>query len=140
MLLPMTKSLPAWFRQSCRWLFVPALAVVIWGELRPSTHGPDVVWDKLLHFTAYFGLASIATVALRERRRAIWAAFALAAFGGILEIVQGFVGRDAEWGDELANVIGVISGVAAGLLTLQLLRRWAPQASGAAGGADETVR
>jgi VanZ family protein len=140
MLLPMIESLPAGFRRFCRWLFVPALAVVIWGELKPSTHGADMMWDKVLHFTAYFGLTSLATVALRERGRAIWAAFALALFGGILEIVQGFVGRDAEWGDELANVVGVVTGLAAGLLTLQLLRRFAPQPSGASGGADETVR
>lgn len=137
MLLPMIHSMPAWFRQFCRWLFVPALAVVIWGELKPSTHGADMIWDKLLHFTAYFGLASIATVALRGRRSAVWAAFALAVFGGILEIAQGFVGRDAEWGDELANIVGVCFGFAAGLLTLQLLRRFAP---GTGGGADETVR
>jgi len=103
-------------------LFWPAIAVVIWGELKPSTQGPEG-WDKVLHFTAYFGLAGIATLALGRTRAAVWAALALAAFGGILEIVQGFVGRDAEWGDELANIVGVCAGFAAGLLTLRVLRR-----------------
>ena len=119
-------------------LFWPAIAVVVWGELKPSTHGPEG-WDKVLHFIAYFGLASIATLALGRRKAALWAAFALAVFGGILEIVQGYVGRDAEWGDELANIVGVCAGLAAGLLTLALLQRIT--AVGATGERpNETVR
>lgn len=130
-----------WIRQcqiAAAILFWPAIAVVIWGELKPSTPGPQVIWDKLLHFTAYFGLAGIATVALGRLRPAVWASLALALFGGILEIVQSFVGRDAEWGDELANVIGVCAGVAAGLLTLHILSRLlggvVPRRRGSGGG------
>src|SRR5437764_10834893 len=83
----MRKNLAPDLRQFARWVFLPALVVVIWGELRPSTHGPEVVWDRLLHFTAYFGLAGIGTIALRgSRRAAVGTAFALAVFGGILEV------------------------------------------------------
>jgi VanZ family protein len=60
--------------------------------------------------------------------------FALAAFGGILEIVQGFVGRDAEWGDELANVLGVCAGATAAGVILWFLRRETK------GGANAPVR
>jgi VanZ family protein len=123
----MLAKLPQYYSSLARWLFLPALAVVIWGELKPSTHGPEVIWDKLLHCTAYFGLAGIATVALGRNRRSILAALALVSFGGILEIVQSFVGRDAEWGDELANVIGVCAGCAAAWLTLHLVDGWAAQ-------------
>jgi VanZ family protein len=136
----MNQSLYNWGRRIARWIAVPAIGVVVWGELKPDTHDPQIGWDKLLHFTAYFGLAGIATVALGRGKAALWAAFALAAFGGILEIVQGFVGRDAEWGDELANIVGVCAGLAAGLLTLRILRRSAQQGSGIRGGADENVR
>jgi VanZ family protein len=132
-------KLVRFFRLLARWLFLPAVAVVVWGELKPSTHGPDTGFDKILHFTAYFGLAGIATVALGHRRPALWAALALASFGGILEIVQGFVGRDAEWGDEAANILGAGAGFAAGLLALNILRRMAGT-SRAPGGANETVR
>ena len=118
----MIQNLPIWYRQFARWIFVPALAVVVWGELMPSTHGPAVIWDKLLHFTAYFGLAGIATVALGRFRSAAWAAAGLALFGGILEIVQSFVGRDAEWGDELANILGAGFGLWAGWLTVRMVR------------------
>lgn len=120
----MLETLPLNGRRFARWLFLPALAIVVWGELKPGTHGPEAVWDKLLHFAAYFGLAGIAAVALGGRLRpALWAAFALAVFGGILEIVQSFVGRDAEWGDEFANVIGVCTGLGAALLILRLAER-----------------
>jgi len=109
-------------RMGAGWLFPLALAVVVWGELKPSAHGPEG-WDKVLHFLAYFGLAGLASVALGRTRPALWAGLALAAFGGGLEIVQAFVGRDAEWGDELANIVGVLAGVAVGLGFLRLIGR-----------------
>jgi VanZ family protein len=119
----MIQHLPAWYRRFARWLFLPALAVVVWGELKPSTHGPEVIWDKLLHFTAYFGLAGIATVGLGRRKASLWAALALAVFGGILEIVQSFVGRDAEWGDEIANVLGAGVGLAAAWASMRAVEQ-----------------
>ena len=109
-------------RRAAAWLFPVALAVVVWGELKPSAHGPEG-WDKVLHFMAYFGLAGLATVAFGRLRPALWAGLALAVFGGVLEIVQSFVGRDAEWGDELANIVGVGAGLAAGLILLRLVGR-----------------
>jgi len=120
----MIPRLPAWSRQTARWVFLPALAVVIWGELKPSSPGPELIWDKLLHFIAYFGLAGMATLGLGGRLGlALWAALALAAFGGILEIVQAFVGRDAEWGDELANIVGICAGTAAAMVFVRMLKR-----------------
>jgi VanZ family protein len=131
----MIHRLSAFARQLARWIFLPAVAVVVWGELNPPSPGPELVWDKFLHFTAYFGLAAIGTAALGGRlRAALWVGFALAAFGGILEIVQGFVGRDAEWGDELANVLGVCAGATAAGVILWFLRRETK------GGANAPVR
>ena len=48
----------------------------------------------------------------------LWLAIAVIALGGTLEILQAFVGRDAEWGDMLANTIGAVTGT---LLALGLL-------------------
>lgn len=103
------------------WLFWPALMVVVWGELDPHPSSLEVtVSDKLLHFVAYFGLAGIATTALGYRRALqIWISLAL--LGGVLEIVQGLTGRDAEWLDEAANAAGAGFGTLAGLLFLHLL-------------------
>lgn len=99
-----------------RFLFLPAVLVVIWGQLQhgPLPPGPQFS-DKLMHFTAYFGLAAMATVALDGTRKIYYAALVLIAMGGLMEIVQGMTGRDAELMDEVANACGVIAGVAAGL-------------------------
>lgn len=101
-------------------LFWPALALIVWGELTP--HPPDVLpgaSDKVLHFTAYFGLAVLATAALVKPRTVLIAVLTLVAIGGALEILQSFTGRDAEWLDEAANSLGVITGA---VVTLGFLR------------------
>lgn len=107
-------------RRAALILFWPAVAVVVWGELLPSGDGPQI-WDKLLHFTAYFGLAGIATVALGGGRRALWAMLGLIVLGGVLEIVQGMTGRDMSVWDEVANTIGAVSGFIAARIYLALL-------------------
>jgi VanZ family protein len=107
-------------------LFWPALTVVIWGELTPHPpHEFAHIWDKALHFTAYFGLAGIATLALGPRQSLLYAVLALIALGGALEILQIFTGRDAEWLDEAANTLGAISGTTVGLAFLWLVGRGA---------------
>ena len=101
------------------WLVAPALLVVIYGELTHSTL-VDVLeinfWDKALHFTAYFGLCFMTTIAARTNRGALWCALGLVALGGVLEIIQGLTGRDCDIFDELANTIGVSAGLAVGWL------------------------
>lgn len=104
------------------WLFWPALGVVIWGELTPLGNFLPV-WDKLLHFTAYFGLSGLAVVALAGRpRRPLWAAVGLVVLGAALELIQGRVGRDMSAYDELANTLGVLAGLGLGRVYLGLLR------------------
>ena len=102
-----------WVRRAGAMLFWPALAVVIWGELTP--HPPKLAgpwhWDKLDHFTAYFGLSLLATLACGLRRRLVWVFLAVVALGGGLEILQTLVGRDGEWGDFLANDLGALLGL-----------------------------
>jgi VanZ family protein len=105
------KKLLHWFRQVDVWLLAPALAVVIWGELKPAGQFEIHVWDKALHFTAYFGLSLMATIAVRANRRAIWCVLALIALGGLLEIIQGMVGRDCDIWDEVANTLGAVVGL-----------------------------
>lgn len=101
-------------------LFWPAVALVVWGEMRPPSENPQV-WDKLLHFTAYFGLSGIAYLALGGGRRALWAALGLIVLGGALEIVQGMTGRDMSAWDEVANTIGVVVGVIAAFAYMRVL-------------------
>jgi VanZ family protein len=103
-------------------LFLPALAGVLGGELAPGDIGLNV-WDKALHFTAYFVLASLATLALRSGRKVLLAVLALVAMGGALEIIQGFIGRDADIMDELANTLGACGGYLVGWLAMAILVR-----------------
>lgn len=117
------KNLAMWARRAAVWLFWPAMAVVFWGELTPHPPHLEVeTSDKLLHFTAYFGLAAIAATALGAGRRLGYAVLALIALGGLLEILQSFTGRDAEWLDEAANSLGAVTGALMGLLFLRLIR------------------
>jgi VanZ family protein len=105
------------------YLFWPAVALVVWGEL--SSGGSQIelaVWDKALHFTAYFGLAGMVCLALNADRRVIAATLGLILFGGVLEILQGFTGRDPDLYDELANTLGALTGAALGWIIVQLLR------------------
>lgn len=78
-------------------------------------------WDKLNHTVAFAALgfcAALGWPAPRWARLAVLAA--LLAFGGMIELVQHFVpNRSAEWGDLLADAIGIGLGV---LLATALLR------------------
>jgi VanZ family protein len=110
------------FRQIDVWLLAPAILVVIWGELKPPGQFEIHVWDKALHFTAYFGLSLMATIAVRADRRVWWCALALVAMGGALELVQGMVGRDCDIWDEVANTIGVLVGLLVGWAGVRFLK------------------
>ena len=114
-----------WIRRAGAVLFWPALAVVIWGELTP--HPPELtgplMWDKLDHFTAYFGLALLSALAWGLRRSLIWLFLGLVALGGGLEILQTVVGRDGELGDFFANDLGIATGFGIAIAYLAMPRR-----------------
>ena len=120
-------------RRAAGVLFWPALILVIWGELTPS---PDTGWffwidrvsDKVLHFSAYFGLAAIAGFVIRARVPTIAAVTGLILMGLVLEIVQGFVGRDMSGLDALANTVGAVCGGGLAHTAAGLLRRRYPRA------------
>jgi VanZ family protein len=111
-------------RRARAWLFWPALAVVAWGELTP--HPPMVttlLWDKAEHFIACFGLTLLASLAWGLRRSLVPVFAAVVALGGALEIIQSFVGRDAEWEDFFANTLGALAGLALAVVYLSIPRR-----------------
>jgi VanZ family protein len=96
-------------------LFWPALLLVVWGELAAAPAQGVFAWiaivnDKVLHFIAYFGLAAMAGFAVRRRSGEVLAVAGLILLGLVLEIVQGFVGRDMSGPDALANTFGAICG------------------------------
>jgi VanZ family protein len=110
-------------RLASAWLFWPGFALVVWGSLTPSP--PELpgpwAWDKMDHLTAYFGLAAMATMVIGLCARLVWALLALVAMGGILEILQGYTGRDPDIHDFIANSIGVLTSFAVALLFWRVL-------------------
>lgn len=114
-----------WTTLAAFYLFWPAVLLVTWGELTPHPpHWTQYLWDKSLHFTAYFGLAAMATLARGTRGRPLAALVSLAVLGAVLEVLQGFTGRDPEAYDEVANCMGVVAGflVARGFALLMTAR------------------
>jgi len=110
-------------KRAAFWCLWPAAAVVAWGELTP--HPPSetaLFWDKAEHFIAYFGLALMGVLGWANRRSPLVIFFAVLALGGTLEILQSQTGRDAEWGDMLANTLGAATGTLLALLLLGLAR------------------
>lgn len=73
------------------------------------------VSDKVGHFVA-FGLFLWSFGVLFPRMPRLVAAVSVIALGAAVEVVQGFVGRDASWGDLIADAVGVA--VALGLWVL----------------------
>lgn len=69
------------------------------------------VWDKAAHFIA-FGLILWSFGVLFRRLPRLGAAALAIALGGAVEVVQGLVGRDASWGDLIADSLGVVAALA----------------------------
>lgn len=70
--------------------------------------------DKTYHLLAFMALAFPLPFA---RPRLVWSVIlGVSAYGGVIEIIQPFFGRGAEWGDFIADVIGATLG---GLLGAQ---------------------
>jgi len=88
-----------------------ALALIIAAlTLSPVTPGPQGLpgLDKLAHVLAFGALAAPLAFAYPRHWRAV--ALAVLAYGGMIEIVQPFTGRSAEWADLLADGLGAFLG------------------------------
>ena len=90
-------------------------------RIRPQSAA--LLWDKAEHFIAYFGLTLLASLAWGLRRSLVWVFAAMMALGGALEIIQSFVGRDAEWGDFFANDLGAAGRAGVAVVYLLIPRR-----------------
>src|SRR5262245_56643691 len=92
-------------------LFWPVLAFVLWGQLQPEVPGPlQAINDKLLHLTAYFVLGAMAAGAMRQRGQVKRAVIGLILVGAMVEVLQGYVGRETSVLDGVANGVGAIAG------------------------------
>ena len=112
-----------------------ALLVVYWLALVAGTHVPRApnvllpknVSDKLLHLTAYGGLAFLICLNWSLRRPFTWRQGAivlalLAGFGALDEVTQIPVGRDCDILDWTADIAGATAGVGLFLLAASVFR------------------
>ena len=90
------------------------IAVITVLSLFPADELPKIQGsDKLHHFIAY--CAAILPVAVARRRLAIWLAPAIVVYSGLIELLQPFSNRYAEWADFGANTLGVLVGAFIGM-------------------------
>lgn len=99
-----------------------AAGVGVLGLLPHPDAVPSTGWDKLDHAGGFAALMAIARPARLGRTWRV--AVALVAYGGAIELLQmGVPGRSAEWGDLLADAIGVGLGWVVGSALLHGLDR-----------------
>lgn len=96
-------------------LVAAAIAVLTLMPLSSPQIGGIEQSDKIYHALAFAALAF--PIALLQPRWLVLAVPFFAAFGGIIEIVQPFVGRECSLTDWLADLVGVALGVVAGRAT-----------------------
>jgi VanZ family protein len=112
-------------------LWIAAILVVVTGELIPGDSAPmrlldaTHISDKVMHFTAYLGLAFIPVLGFRLAR-GIAGAVVMIFMGIALEFIQRMVGRDFDIGDMVANALGVSAGIGLALLVRKLRHRRSP--------------
>ena len=99
------------------------ILIVVVASLVPAGSLPQLgMTDKLEHMIAYGGLA-LCYGGLMMPRRYVYLGLALLALGGGIEIVQGAMGwgRNADWRDFDADVLGTALGLS---LCMAGLRHW----------------
>jgi len=85
-------------------LAIAALTLTPAGAANPGIAG----FDKLVHFVAFAALAM--PLASARRLPLVWIVLAGLAFDGLIELIQPYVGRSAEWADWLADGLGALVG------------------------------
>ncbi|MCA9213649.1 MAG: hypothetical protein KDB27_11315 [Planctomycetales bacterium] len=98
------------FRTVCRWLFFLSAGGVTVGSLLPQTHVSSVfvLKDWIVHAAAYAFCTVLAICGFEGLPSRIRAMIGLLMLGGVIEIVQPYVGRSFAWHDLLANLGGVV--------------------------------
>ena len=114
-------SATRWFSPERRaWLWPVVIAVLIFSASSRSTvAGPRIPnFDKVVHFSVYGLLGTLACRAIAGRRGAWWALIVVSAYGATDEWHQYFVpGRSTELADWVADTAGAA-------IAILMYRRW----------------
>ena len=84
----------------------------------------DTGWDKANHMLAFGSMAFTAFLSCRQSNvKRLLLMGLLFGYGGLIEILQMFVpSRTAEWGDLLADTVGIAAGAAVAAMLLYGIR------------------
>jgi len=93
-----------------RQVFLASVAAVLVMSLAPAgVELPTTGWDKTNHLAGFAVLAILGNWAYGSRTTTVMAA--LLAYGALIEVLQSFTTyRTAEWGDLLADAMGIALG------------------------------
>ena len=97
------------------------LAVIILSLLPPNQEPSfsNLINDKIKHFSSYAVLGYLACHAGREWRQRFLLCLTTFTISVIIEFVQPYTGRDFDPLDMVANLIGILAGIALMLLFLR---------------------
>ncbi|SFK76980.1 VanZ like family protein [Shimia haliotis] len=87
-------------------------AIIAVLTLAPMPSGGPAGSDKLYHVLAFACLAF--PLPLVRPRWTVWVILGVIAYGGVIEVIQPFFGRQAEWVDLVADAIGAVVGAVTG--------------------------
>lgn len=101
------------FTFALRVLFYLVCATVLAVALAPVSGEAGSGVDKLQHLGVFYGLTLLA-LAAHPRRKVFFLAAGLAAFGALIEVLQGlpFFSRDRDIADWIADLVGVAMALA----------------------------
>ncbi len=106
-------------------LGVLLVSILVLALLPKPPQGMDTGWDKLNHVLAFSALALCVCMshASSWRRRWPWL-IGLLGYGAAIEVLQLFTpGRQGEWGDLLADALGIVLGTLLGMAVLRVVAR-----------------
>jgi hypothetical protein len=92
-----------------------ATALLLWGTLAPQASVPGAGFamaDKLWHAVAFWGWACLVTCGWT--RSVAFIMLAALGVGGLIECIQPLTGRQAEFADLAADLVGALLGIVTG--------------------------
>ncbi len=110
--------------KSSRVLAAAVTLAILVLSLVPQSSAPDPLHnDKAEHATAYAALGLLAFLATGKRSAAVILATigVCSLYGGLIEIIQPWFGRNRELGDWVADIGGALAGTLLGALARSLL-------------------
>ena len=121
-------AVTAW--RTLLFLFAAVIAIVALMPTSQASIAIDSGWDKLNHVAGFaaMGFAACMGWPLPAHRRArVLVLCGVLAFGGLIEVLQLAIPEaDAEWGDLLADTIGIATGALPAIVLLRLIaQHWA---------------